>query len=554
MSFETVPPVEGPVDEPLSSPPGWDDPPHNEHADRAVSFIQSCPHTKGELQKQGKTLGDTWLPWQERLTRHVFGAVDERGYRRYTHVMAEMPKKSGKSHWLAAAMIYLLGPGTKPGAELYSAAYDHGQAMVVWGIAEKMCKYAGWIGSKVEARSYQGCWEIENPKTDSLYKPLTRKAASKHGINPYAVAFDELHEQPDATLWDTLDQSMGAWDEPLLVAITNSGHDRDSLCYRKREYAIENNEDGFDDSFLGVVYGLPEGHEGVGGPDDWRKANPGVPVTVDLDTVRRKAEKAERQPSELNTFQRWQLGIWTRSVTRWISPDDWDACEEDYKPDDLKGGPAYGGLDIGSMSDLTAWVMLFPDPDDSELVRVLCRVWCPSSLLKHENNRHADQYAAWAREGWLEVTPGRSVDYWSVRAKIADDAETYGLVDMGVDTQFQAHQLMMELAEDHGISVAGMRTTYSHMTAPADEFERRILLDPEKGGPKIRHRGNPVLTWSIRNTALKQPDPDRKRPVKDAEDAKIDPVVALHMALDRAMRHEGAPTKGAYEDHEMLVL
>lgn len=552
-------PVEGPVDDPLSAPPDWDDPPTNEHAHRALRFIQACPHTKGELADGGKALGDTWLPWQERTTRHLFGAVDAGGKRRYRTLFWEGPKKCGKSHWAAAVMLYLAGPGSLPGAELYSAGFKHKQAMVVWRIAVAMIRRADWMRDRFEITDYQGNWSVKNPVNDAFYEPVTRKAAGQHGWNPFAVCFDELHTQPDRELWDTIDDSMGAWTEPLLLAITNAGHDRESICYQQREYAIENNRDGFDDSFLGVVYGTDEEHEGVGDEEVWRSANPGVPVTVDLSTIRQKAETAKRQPSKLNPFQRWQLGMWTRQDSRWISPDDWAACAEDYAEDDLVGrseisaGICFGGLDIGSVSDLTAWLMIFPDPEDAELVRLLCRTWCPAAHLKIEENRYADRYQQWAEDGWLEVTTGNAVDYWSVREQVAEDAESFGLVDMGVDTQFQAHQLMIELADSEGISVAGMRTTYSQMTSPCDEFERRILLDPEKGGPKIRHRDNPVLNWAVRNVALRQPDPDRKRPVKENDDAKIDPVVALLMALDRSMRHEGTSRSG-YEDHGIRTV
>lgn len=528
-------PVGGPRDEPLSAPPNWHDPPDNERARDALRFIQGCPHTKGQLRTDRKALGDTWLPWQERLTRHLFGTLTSDGLRAFTTAYVEMPKKSGKSSWMAAVMLYLLGPATKPGAELYSAAYDHGQAMVVWQIARQMCKIAGWDTEHVSVRDYQGSWEIENPKMDSQYEPLTRKAASKHGINPFAVAFDELHTQPDRSLWDTLEGSMGAWSEPLLIAITNSGHDRQSICYHQREYAIGNNERGYDASHLGVIYGLSEDHEGVGAEDEWRRANPGVPVTVSLESVARKAAKAERQPSALDSFCRWQLGQWTRTASRWIDPAVWDDCEEDYQPADLIGQECYGGLDLGQVRDLTAWLLLFRDPHNDQLVRPVCRVWCPEARLTDEENPYREVYQAWERQGWLEVVRGRSINPGEIRPYILDDAHTYGMTDMAMD-RYQGIQLSQELEADLGEGrVAGMGQGYSSMTGPCTEFERRLLAEP----PLIRHRGHPVLTWAVQNVALKQTrDGDKRMPTKDSEDAIIDPVVALLMALDRTMRHE----------------
>lgn len=536
-------PLPGVIDEPLSAPPDWNDPPDTEQARAALNFIQNCPHTKGDLRDQKKRLADTWLPWQEKYTRHLFGTVDADGRRIYRVSYNEQPKKSGKSHWLAAAMLYLLGPGTKPGGELYSAAYDHGQAMVVWEIARQMCQIAGWAGDRLDIRNYQGCWEIENPEEDSIYKPLTRKAASKHGFNPYAVAFDELHQQPDRELWDTIDGSMGAWSEPLLIAITNSGYDRETVCYEQRRYAMALNEGEFSDpNFLGVVYGTPNDVDGVGTRDDWQRANPGVPVTVSLDVVEGKARKADRQASELNPFRRWQLGIWTQQATKWIDAAAWQRAETSYTEADLKGRTCYGGLDLGSASDLSAWVLAFPWENT---VRFLLRAWCPEARIHDRANPYRSQYQAWVREGWLETVPGEVMDTDPVERQIVEDAKAFGLVDMAMDRKFQGIDLSIRLTNRHGIDVAGIGTGYRSMSAPCSEFERRLRMDP----PRITHDGNPVLRWAVGNVALKARSDDEMMPTKDSREAKIDPVVAALYAFDRAMRHEASQgTKSVYED------
>lgn len=556
-------PVDGPLDEPYSAPPDWENPPRNEPARNALRFIQSCPHTKGDLRRQRRSLGDTWLPWQERLTRHLFGTLEDNGLRIYRTVHVEMPKKSGKSHFMAAVMLYLLGPAAEPGSELYSAGYDHGQAMVVWDLARQMCEIAGWNKEKLEIRDYQGCWEIENPESDSVYEPLTRKALSKHGFNPYAVCFDELHTQPDRELWDTIDGSQGAWDEPLLMAITNSGHDRQSVCYKQREYAIENNRERFDDSFLGLVYGLEEEFEGVGEPEDWKRANPGVPVTVDLEWYASKAEKAKRVPSELDAHRRWRLGIWTRAATAWFRPEDIARCEDDYSEGELQGWPCYGGLDLGVVHDLSAWVLLFRKPGPGDVLYALCRTFCPEARLTDPGNPYRKQYQAWEREGHLIVTDGRSTDHDAIRRQVLHDAEVFEFRDMAMD-RYQGIQLSKELSQalsdEERERVAGMGQGYSSMSGPCMELERRIYQEE----PTIRHNGDPVLTWALNNVSLQVREPgERMKPTKDNPDIIKDPVDALLMALDRAMRweevdaepeQESVYVRRAEEDEEASVI
>ncbi|KKL54929.1 hypothetical protein LCGC14_2260510, partial [marine sediment metagenome] len=142
--------------------------------------------------------------------------------------------------------------------------------------------------------------------------------------------------------------------------------------------------------------------------------------------------------------------------------------------DKLRGRTCYGGLDLGSVSDLTGWGMIFPH-DDSEEIDVVARFWCPEAALTNPHNRYRAQYAEWVRLGLLRTTPGEATDYAFVRAAILDDAAKFRLVDMNVDRLFQAHQLASELAEE-GLTVAGMGQGFMSMAAPMAEFMRRLLL------------------------------------------------------------------------------
>lgn len=573
------------VDEPLSAPPDWGDPPEPSWYDlrepiqdalrrgdgegyerlvgtsddpnqpaHALAFIAQCPLTTDEERRKGRRLGSEgiWLPWQDRLTRHLYGTRAADGTREVEEVYAEMPKGAGKSTYLAALMLYELKHGAY-GGELYSAAIQLNQAMVVWSIAKTMLDIDDRLRAGVEVRDYRGCHELEYPPRDSIYMPITGEEDTQHGFNPSVVAFDELHLQKNRGLYDTIDDSMGKRSNPLLFEITNSGHDRNTLCYDQRKYALQNNEGQFDDpQFLGVVYGAPEEAD-PWDPETWKRANPGIGTTVSLDWLAQKAEKAQRIPSKQNAFRRWQLGQWTSAETKWIRPADWDEAEEHYRETQLEGMRCYGGLDLGESHDLSAWVMLFPDEEDPQKVRVLCRAWCPEERLHADDNPYRDQYRTWADEGWMNVSPGQVMDYMEpggVQDQVAADADRFGLVQMAVDRNFQGHQVMVNLRDREGIDVVSLRTTYTDMTSPCEEFERRIRMEP----PKLVHRGNPVLSWAVSNCALKAPDPDRKRPVRDGKHAKIDPVVSTLMALDRAMRQEEPEAGTPYEEEDLLVL
>lgn len=52
--------------------------------------------------------------------------------------------------------------------------------------------------------------------------------------------------------------------------------------------------------------------------------------------------------------------------------DRWDACSFAVSEDDLEGRICYGGLDLSSTTDITAFVLVFP-PQDEEDNTVSCR-------------------------------------------------------------------------------------------------------------------------------------------------------------------------------------
>jgi phage terminase large subunit-like protein len=177
---------------------------------------------------------------------------------------------------------------------------------------------------------------------------------------------------------------------------------------------------------------------------------------------------------------------------------------------------------------------------------VLARFWCPENRLTSEQNVYRDQYQAWARDGWLNVTPGDAVDYAFVRHQVLEDAQRFKLIDMNVDRLFQGYQLSQELI-DEGIAVFGMGQGFYGMAGPMREFERRLL------SKSIRHGNNPILRWMAGNVAVKQDPAGNLKPDKAESEGKIDGIVALLMALDRAMRHTGEE-KSVYEERGILFL
>ena len=174
-------------------------------AKKAVDwFPRYLRHTKGEWKGSRFEL----LPWQKKdVIKPLFGTIKDDGMRQYKTVYVEAPKKQGKSPLAAGVALRLLFAENEPGAEIYSAACDKEQAAIVFDIAADMVRQ----NLKLAHR----CKILDATKriihnNGSFYRVLSSDVKTKHGFNPHAVIFDELHAQPNRNLWDVLTVGTGA--------------------------------------------------------------------------------------------------------------------------------------------------------------------------------------------------------------------------------------------------------------------------------------------------------------------------------------------------------
>jgi phage terminase large subunit-like protein len=483
------------------------------------------------------------LPWQRQIVRDLFGWKREDGRRKYRMAYLELPRKAGKSSLAAGIALYLLFADGEYGAEVYSAAVDRDQAGIVFETAKQMILASPVLSRK--CKIYKRT--IAVLETASAYHVLSADAPSKHGLNAHGIIFDELHAQPDRELWDVLTTSTGAREQPLIVAVTTAGYDRNSICYEIYEYAKKVSKGIVaDPSMYSAIYEAEEEDDWTD-PKVWRKANPSLGVTVTEEYYSNECRKALEMPSYQNTFRRLYLNQWTQQQSRWIDLKLWDENGAGSLPESaLLGRPCFGGLDLAAVSDLCAWVMVFPREEDPDTIDVVARFWCPEARLNDQGNKYRHEYASWARAGYLQVTPGEVIDYGYIKAVILEDAKKFGLVDLNIDRLFQGYQLGGELQEE-GLKVYGMGQGFISMAAPMKEFERRLLAK------KVKHGGNPVLRFMADGVVVKQDPAGNLKIDKANSQARVDGIVALVMAIDRAVRHQNAK-QSVYNERGVLAL
>lgn len=493
-------------------------------ANKAIKFISALKHTKG------RWAGDPFqlLGWQVKdVLEPLFGTVDENGHRLYRKCYVEVPKKNGKSELGAAVALYLLMADGEFGAEIYSAACDRDQASIVFNVAAYMVEQEEGLDKRLKV--LRSTKRIIYPATNSFYHVLSADAYTKHGYNIHGCIFDELHAQPNRELWDVLTEGSGdARTQPLIFVITTAGYDRNSICYEVHEYARKVKEGIIEDPhFLPVLYGLPE-DEDWRDERNWKKVNPSLGQIIPIEKLRASFKEAENIPAKQNLFRRLRLNQWTKQETRFIPMEFWDRCSKKSSVKKLKGKTCYGGLDLASSVDIAAFAKVFPDEDG--YFDVLMRFWIPEENILERALRDKVPYDVWVEEGWIRATPGNVIDYQAIELDILKDTEIYQVEEIAYD-RWGAVQITQDF-EAEGITVVPFGQGYKSMSPPTKELLKLVMSQ------KIRHGGNPVLRWMADNMMVTMDPAENLKPDKKKSTERIDGIVAMIMALDRALRHE----------------
>ena len=510
-------------------------------ADYAVMFIESLCHTKGTWAGKPFELID----WQEQIIRDLFGILKPNGYRQFNTAYVEIPKKMGKSELAAAVALLLTCGDGEERAEVYGCAADRQQAAIVFDVAADMVRMCPALSRRVKILASQK--RIIYKPTNSFYQVLSAEAYSKHGFNIHGVVFDELHTQPNRKLFDVMTKGSGdARMQPLYFLITTAGTDTHSICYETHQKAKDILEGRkIDPTFYPVIYGADESEDWTD-PKVWRKANPSLGITVGIDKVRAACESARQNPGEENAFRQLRLNQWVKQAVRWMPMEKWDACAFAVNEDDLEGRVCYGGLDLSSTTDITAFVLVFPPTDEDDRYVVLPYFWIPEDSMDLRVRRDHVPYEVWERQGYLVTTEGNVVHYGYIEKFIERLGEKFNIREIAFD-RWGAIQMVQNL-EGMGFTVVPFGQGFKDMSPPTKELMKLVL---EK---RIAHGGHPVLRWMMDNIYIRTDPAGNIKADKERSTEKIDGAVATIMALDRAIRCGNVSTASVYDDRGILFI
>ena len=298
-------------------------------------------------------------------------------------------------------------------------------------------------------------------------------------------------------------------------------------------------------TFYPVIYGADEDDDWTD-PKVWKKANPSLGVTVGIDKVRAACESAKQNPAEENAFRQLRLNQWVKQAVRWMPMEKWDKCSLAVPEDDLEGRVCYGGLDLSSTTDITAFVLVFPPTDEDDRYVILPYFWIPEDCLELRVRRDHVPYDLWERQEFLNTTEGNVVHYGHIEKFIERLGERFNIREIAFD-RWGATQMVQNL-EGMGFTVVPFGQGYKDMSPPTKELMKLVLEE------KIAHGGHPVLRWMMDNIYIRTDPAGNIKPDKEKSTEKIDGAVATIMALDRAIRCGNDTSASVYDGRGLLFI
>ena len=505
-------------------------------ADNLCAFIERLPHVKGPLAGEPIQLE----PWQVFILSTVFGWVRDDGKRRFRRSYIEVPRGNAKSTLSSAVALYMLAADREGGAEVYSLATTRDQARIVFGDAQTMARRSPGFRRRFSVEV--GAHNMHVLASGSKFEALSAEGSTLDGLNIHFGCVDELHAHKTRTVYDVVETGTGKRDNSLLWVITTAGSNRAGICYEVRTFVTKLLDGVFeDDTQFGIVYGLDDG-------DDWTtesaliKANPNWGISVRPEVLVPLQAKAMQLPSAVNNFKTKHLNEWVNADTAWMDMRAWDACADPAVDlEGFAGQPCWIGLDLASKTDIAALVLVFPHPEIADAYVVFGKYYLPEDTVSAAGN---SQYEGWMRTGRLTVTPGNVIDFGWIEADFLEMASRFEVQAVAFDP-FQATQLSTRMLAE-GLPMIEVRPTVLNFSEPMKTLEALVLQK------KLTHDGDPALTWMASNVVAHLDVKDNIYPRKERAENKIDGIVALIMAISRAIKPGENVVLGA--DYELMLL
>lgn len=493
-----------------------------EKAKRVLDFYPDfIRHVKGKLAGQPYELSD----WEAFILINIFGFVDDKGNRRFKWAYIEVARKNSKSTFCSGIALYMTAFDMEGGAEVYSAATTRDQARIVFGDAQNMVRKSPPLKKVFGVHKLN----IHHMKSASKFEPLSSDAQTLDGLNIHCAIMDEVHAHKTREVWDVVETALSAREQPLMLAITTAGFNKQGIGYEQRGYVTKLLEKTAEpnEAYFGIIFSIDEDDDPFD-ESNWIKANPNLGRSKRLADMQDLAKKAKEMPAARNNFLTKHLNVWVNAETAWLDMVKWEKLPERGSIEHLKTLPCYIGMDLANKLDVAAVVAAFPDGNN---IHFLCKFYLPENTIFAKSRTIGNMYDTWAKQGYLTLTDGDIIDHEYIEQDIREWLTQFDVKAVGFDP-WGSTQMSIRLSEE-GAPMVEIPQTVKNLSESMKEIEAKVISG------ELHKDKNPMMDWMASNIVVKLDRNENYFPNKEHADNKIDGMVALFMAVNRILTDDG---------------
>jgi phage terminase large subunit-like protein len=482
-------------------------------AEKVLAFLRSLPIVAGIRAGELMELID----FQEQFVRGVYAETE--GERLVRLAALSVARGNGKSGLLAGlGLAHLLGPMHEPYGEVYAAALDREQAGVLYRMTVAYIEAVPWMAARVNIKDWHK--EIVDEESRSIWRALTSDARKAHGLAPSFWIADEVAQWRSRELWDNLATGMGKREHALGVTISTQAPD--DLHFFSEMLDAEPHPTRYVQLHAALEECPLDDREA------WAAANPALGKFLNAAEFEDAAQRAMSSPSFEPSFRLLRLNQRIEAEGRFLNPAEWDGNGAPFEALSWRGKRCFGGLDLSSTRDLTAFALYFPDEG-----KLLAWHFVPADTIRERVERDRVPYDRWVEAGWITPTRGAATDRLAIARTLADVRSRYDLQGIAFD-RWRFEDLKQLLGED-GIELPLIEFVPGFKSyAPAvDAFERAVV------DGKMQHNGSPILKWQAGNVVIETDAAANRKPAKNKSIDRIDGLVASIMACGLAANRGG---------------
>jgi phage terminase large subunit-like protein len=529
-----------------------------EAAQRALGFFPDVLRlSEGQFEGEPFQLH----PSQAFIVGSIFGWKRADGSRRFRRCYIEQGKGNGKSPLAGGIGLYGMMADNEPGAQVFAAAAKMDQARILFNDAVSMVRQSPMLEARITPSGVNPVNNLADLKTGSFFRPVGRDTGKTGSeMRPHFVLLDEIHEHPNRDTLEMLERGFKFRRQPLILMITNSGSDRNSVCWEEHEHAVNvAHGEVEDDTTFSYVCALDEGDDPLEEPACWPKANPLLGVTITEQYLADVAAQARAIPGKANGIRRLHFCQWTDAESAWIARETWEACEDPAMTlDEFEGQECWIGLDLGATKDMTAKAIVFRDGETEggdPKFALFAHGYSPAETLQARVKEDRAPYDVWADQGFLTATPGKVVRFDQVAADIVDLAGRFEVAAVAYD-RWLIRQFEVTLDEmgvtlplmEHPQGTNRRKDSPLWMPDSINAFEDMLLEG------RLRIQVNPALRSAVASSTFWQSPAGLRRFEKQRATARIDLAVAAAMAIGAATSNEETDSPSIYNERGLLTI